>query len=267
MMAIYHFHAETVNKNSGRSAAGGSSYIQRRGAFKCRANELLHSSSAHMPWWAQGNSLHYWELADKHERANGRLYKEVEFSLPRELILEQNVKLATEFAEHLTSRLSLPYTLAIHDDGAWHNPHCHIMINERVNDGVDRPAEMWFRRHDSANPGERGAPKTEKLKPKKWLRQARADWAGICNKHLRQHGIDERIDCRSLVDQGILHRIPSTHIGPTAKAMEKNGKTTERMSKYEKVVLANEIIMGSERGEEKQIEREFEQGRERFRER
>ena len=38
-----------------------------------------------MPEWAEDDSRKYWAAADVGERANGRLYREVEFALPREL--------------------------------------------------------------------------------------------------------------------------------------------------------------------------------------
>ena len=38
-----------------------------------------------MPAWAQDEPLYSacWQAADAHERANGRLYSEVQFALPR----------------------------------------------------------------------------------------------------------------------------------------------------------------------------------------
>ena len=38
-----------------------------------------------MPEWAEDDPGKYWEAADEHERANGRLYSEVQFALPKEL--------------------------------------------------------------------------------------------------------------------------------------------------------------------------------------
>ncbi|WP_258370326.1 MobA/MobL family protein, partial [Serratia marcescens] len=72
----------------------------------------------------------YWDAADLYDRANGRLFKEVEFALPVELTLDQQKALASEFAQHLTGAERLPYTLAIHAGGG-ENPHCHLMISEK----------------------------------------------------------------------------------------------------------------------------------------
>ena len=48
------------------------------------------------------------------ERANGRLYVSADFALPRDLVAEDQVELAREFAQELTDEEHLPYTLAIH---------------------------------------------------------------------------------------------------------------------------------------------------------
>ena len=56
-----------------------------------------------MPEWAEDDPRSYWEAADEHERVNGRLFREVEFALPRELNEGDQVELAREFAAKLTS--------------------------------------------------------------------------------------------------------------------------------------------------------------------
>ena len=67
-----------------------------------------------MPEWAQADPGKYWEAADENERANGRLYSEVQFALPKELSEPQRRELAGRFAARLTGGEKLPYTLAIH---------------------------------------------------------------------------------------------------------------------------------------------------------
>ena len=99
----------------------------------------------------------YWEAADENERANGRLYSEVQFALPKELSEKERRELAGEFAERVCSRERLPYTLAIHRGGAnGENPHAHLMFSERGHDGIERSAEQWFKRYNAEGPGEGG---------------------------------------------------------------------------------------------------------------
>ena len=102
-----------------------------------------------MPEWAEDDPGAYWEAADEHERANGRLYSEVQFALPKEFGEAERRELAVEFAERVCSQERLSYTLAIHRGGAnRENPHAHLMFSERGHDGIERSAEQWFRRYN-----------------------------------------------------------------------------------------------------------------------
>ena len=113
-MAIYHLTAKTGSRNGGQSAKAKADYIQREGRYSRDRDEVLHTQSGHLPEWAE-RPADYWDAADLYERANGRLFKEVEFALPVELTLDQQRELVDEFARHLTEGERLPYTLAIQD--------------------------------------------------------------------------------------------------------------------------------------------------------
>lgn len=204
-MAIYHLTAKTGSRNGGQSAKAKADYIQREGRYSRDRAEVLHTQSGHLPEWAE-RPADYWDAADLYERANGRLFKEVEFALPVELTLDQQRELVDEFARHLTEGERLPYTLAIHA-GKGENPHCHLMISERKNDGIKRPADQWFKRHNAKQPERGGAQKSESLKPKGWLEQTREAWADHANRALERAGHDARIDHRTLEAQGI-ERLP-----------------------------------------------------------
>lgn len=224
-MAIFHLHAQTGSRNGGQSARAKMEYITRTGSYSRDRDEVLHSTSGHMPEWAADDPRAYWQAADDHERANGRLFKEVEFSLPRELPLDEQRQLADEFAQHLTAGERLPYTLAIHRGGD-ENPHCHLMISERINDGHDRTPETWFKRAASsgkkraAAPETGGARKSTALKPKDWLEKTREAWAGIANAALERAGHAARIDHRSHAARG-LEVEPQIHLGPNVVAIER----------------------------------------------
>ena len=140
-MAIYYLHAAKGAR--WRSAGAKYAYVTRAGQYAKQPDRLVHAESGRMPPWAVANPGRYWGMADKRERKNGRLYREYQFALPRELSIEQQTLVAREFAQHVTAAHSLPYTLALHA-GHENNPHCHLVINERTNDGVERPPEQWF---------------------------------------------------------------------------------------------------------------------------
>src|ERR1700693_1117851 len=131
-MAIYHLAAEVGSRRGGQSAAAKFAYPFHQGRYSRDRSELLHAESQMLPAWAVGDPALYWKAADQHERANGRLYQQVEVALPIELTPEQQVELARSFALELaaTSDGFLPYTLAVHR-GQGRNPHAHILLSER----------------------------------------------------------------------------------------------------------------------------------------
>ena len=101
-MAIYHLSVKTGSRGGGQSAKAKSEYIEREGKYEKDRDELAYSESGNMPEWAGDDPQKYWEAADEHERANGSLFKEVEFALPVELDDGQQRELASSFAADLT---------------------------------------------------------------------------------------------------------------------------------------------------------------------
>jgi hypothetical protein len=181
------------------------------------------------------NPAHYWKAADLYERDNGRLYREVEFALPRELNLEQQKALCHAFSERLTTLdkgEKLPYTFAIHTDGENKNPHCHLMISERVNDGIPRNASTWFKRANAKEPKKGGAVKTQDLNGKQWLEPTRQLWAQMANEALKSAlpDFNERtdgIDHRSHAKRG-LTAFPAEHMGKACHDMMRRGAYCHR---------------------------------------
>ena len=229
-MAIYHLTAKTISRGSGVSAKARHEYIEREGRYKSDASEVAYKENGNMPAWAQENPRTYWESADTYERANGRLFRQIEFALPRELTQDEQRQAATSFVLSIvqTNEGNLPYSFAIHKGHNKGNPHCHLIFSERVNDGQERDAATWFSR---AGKGKGGAHKTTALRRKDWLFSVRESWEGIANAALERAGIHERINCHTLADQGI-ERAPSYHLGPCAAAMERKGIQTRRGQEY-----------------------------------
>lgn len=233
-MAIYHMTAKTVSRGSSVSAAVRSDYIERCGRYAGDHAELLHKGHGNMPAWASDASRNYWEAADAHERANGRLFKQLEFALPKELSPEQQIALAASFCREMaqTKDGPLPYSFAIHKGHDKENPHCHLLISEWVNDGVNRAPGLWVKRA-AKDPAKGGAKKTNELRPREWLLQCRKLWAERANHALRLVGHEARIDHRTLEAQGI-DRAPTTHLGPSVAAMERKAISTQRGNRNRK---------------------------------
>jgi hypothetical protein len=226
-MAIYHLSASKGSRSRGQSAAAKSDYINREGKYKRDGDELAVSGFGNMPGWA-GKPREYWAAADLHERANGRLFRHYEAALPRELPLEQITELAGELVKEIsqTPEGPLPYSWAIHR-GKGENPHIHLMVSERVQDGYDRTAETWFKRAWPAHRAEGGAVKVESLERKERLLELRERWADMTNAVLSRAGSASRIDHRSLEAQGI-DRQPQAKLGQYAAVLERQGTRSRR---------------------------------------
>ena len=221
-MAIFHLTVATRSKARNPRASGyaSASYILREGQYAKRPDRPSVTFAGNMPEWARADPKAYFKEADKHERANGRICKTVMAALPLELDAAERAVLARNFAQKIQGDERLPYILAIHDDA--NNPHFHLMVSERVNDGIKRSPEQWFSRHDASRPQGTGARKTEALKSKEWLVQTRETWAEFINRELERKGIHQRVSHLSLEARGI-DREPNKHIGPDVLAMARRG--------------------------------------------
>lgn len=201
-MAIYHLHARYGSRSSGKSAAAKCAYILRAGRYARGSHDLAWSSGGYMPDWSAANPHLYWSAADRHERSGAILYREIQASLPRELDAAAQRRLASRFAASVCGTERLPHTLAVHRGGGG-NPHLHLMLHERGNDGIARPAEIWFKRANGPRPELGGARKTRRLQSKGWLLKVREDWSRLANEALAEVGLEARIDHRTLRAQGV----------------------------------------------------------------
>ena len=227
-MAIFHLDVKTGTRGGGQSASAKYDYLGREGRYAKDAAELEYKESGNLPQWAEDDPRSYWQAADEHERSNGRLFQQVEVALPVELDERQRRDLAGSFAERLTREERLPYTLAIHRGGeGGENPHAHLIISERANDGIERSAEQWFKRANGKQPERGGAKKSRTMMDKHWIAETREVWGREANRALERAGQEDRVDHRSLAAQrdeslargdleraAELSREPTVHRGP-----------------------------------------------------
>ena len=142
-----------------------SQYIAKLGKFAKDSDQVEYQTWGNMPTWIQQNGATnlqlFWEMADLYERKNGSVYREHIISLPRECSVEQRVDLVCDWIENEIQD-KYPYQAVIHNkiglDGG-EQPHLHLMFNERLNDGIYRPAEQLFKRYNSKYPSQGGAKK------------------------------------------------------------------------------------------------------------
>lgn len=196
-VAIYSLHHSPVGKSTQAqpyTAAAHINYITRR-----RAMSLMQK--ARLPGQNPREVAEYLKVCEDKDRKNARVIDKVMLALPRELNQVERVKLVREFAEHVTQGRA-PWLAAFHDKGKdASNPHCHLVIRDRD-------------------------PKTNKrvigTSEKGSTEQLRESWEKYANQALERAGSSERIDRRTLAEQGI-EREPTIHEGPQSQAMDKRG--------------------------------------------
>lgn len=225
-MATYHFSVKFGAKGRGGAHAD---YITREGKYQGRG-DLIHAEHGNMPGWAQDEPRHFWQAADQFERKNGSAYREFEIALPRELNREQQTDLIREFVKHELGERHA-YTFAIHNPAAsidgGEQPHAHVMMSLRVNDGIERAPDQYFKRFNAKHPDRGGAQKDSGhsltlSEQREALVDLRARWAETHNRYLDALGIENsRIDHRSLAEQGV-DRQPEYHLG-----FEASGRLTD----------------------------------------
>lgn len=216
-MASYHLSVKTGGKGKASSHAD---YIAREDKYsRPKDTDLEHKESGNMPAWAAHKPSEFWKAADTFERANGCTYREIEIALPRELKPEQRLELVRDFVkQEIGDRHT--YQFAIHNpkaaiDGG-EQPHAHIMFSERLNDGIERDPQHYFKRANSKDPERGGAKKVRfgetPSERKDYLIAQRERWAELQNQYLERYQHRDRVDARSLKEQGI-ERQPERHLG------------------------------------------------------
>ena len=161
----------------------------------------------------------------------------------------------------------LPYTLAVHR-GKGENPHAHLMISERVNDGIERERRAMvpaLQRQGARRKG--GARKSMATRPKDWLEKTRKEWADHANQALQRVGSRERIhegtlerQYRDALESGdergaarLKDQVPGVHIGPHNVARAERGVELERPASAQAVEDGNQELK-SDREEVEKME-------------
>jgi hypothetical protein len=235
-MAQYHFAAALVCRSKGQSAVAAAAYrageridderlgktfdyTRRRGVLH---NEILAPENA--PGWMRDREQ-LWNAVEKAEkRKDSQLARSLDIALPHELTFDQNLQLVRDFVQAEFVDRGMIADIAIHApsrNGDARNVHAHILLTTR----------------EIAGPG--FGSKARDWNSKQELQEWRESWADHANGILEREGFEERIDHRSLVDQGI-DRAPTTHVGPNGKQMEERGETSDRAQQNRDINAAND---------------------------
>jgi hypothetical protein len=225
-LASFLCQVQTIQRAAGRSAVAAAAYrsgvclVDDRLAMEfdfaakdgIEHSEIMAPANAPVGLTERGA---LWNAAEKKDtRKDAVPAREVLVALPHELDFEQRRELVREFVrDHLVAR-GMIADVAMHTPGKQgdqRNFHAHIMVTTRTvgPDGFGgKPPEWWS---------------------PKMVREWRAGWAEVQNKHLRRHvGPDApKVSHLSLAERGI-DRAPTVHLGPAATALERKNIVSER---------------------------------------
>lgn len=253
-MAIYHCSVKIIGRGSGRSSVSASAYRSGEKMYNendgithdytnrnsvasasYRSGDKLHSESDNLTHdFSEKRGVIYsevmlpenankelsdrgtlWNTIEKTEkRRDAQTAREVEISLPQKLTTEEHIKLTQEYVKENFVDKGMIADFSIHYSGHEHsqddetepikpyNPHAHIMLTMRDVDenGFGKKNRDW--------------------NSKALLNEWRENWAKTANKHLEKHGSAERIDHRTLAEQGIIDREPMKYMGRGYKYIE-----------------------------------------------
>lgn len=243
----------------GSEIAEASAYIGRSGRHGAEREAALFTglyAPKEAPEWCRGREHieEFWnrlEQFEKHPRA--QLAERIIIALPHELTLEQNTWLIQDHIREFT-RQGRVVQVAIHapEHGDERNVHAHLLISTR---GVN---ELGFNEYKTREQQERY------LHRREYVSRLRERWEHVANRHLERHGHENRIDHRTLKEQGI-DREPALHVGPKANAKERDGIRTE-IGNINRAIAERNAARERAHREIAEIERELGQIRKRERE-
>jgi len=255
-MADYRLHAQIISRSGAKSAVKAAAYragekilnertgnledyTRKRGVLY---TEILTPQNAAV-WMQERASL--WNGVEHREDKSTRpgdaqLARELQLSLPCELTTEQNIELVrdfikTKFVEHGVIADIAVHAPSRHGDDRNYHAHVLLTLREVGPEGFGKKARLWEQQK-----GE-GKRKSWKQFEAERLTEWRREWAEYENRALARYGHPERVDHRSLKDQGI-DREPTTHVGPDANEMERRGVKTNRGDQNREIKNANDNI-------------------------
>ncbi len=244
-MAIFYMNVQIIGRSTGRTATGAAAYRsgerivdERTGRifdYSRRRGEMesaIYAPSG-SPSWVQDRAA-LWNAVEKAERrADAQVAREIALAFPKELSKEQQRELVAGYVQEQFVARGMVADVAIHRNPG--NPHAHVMLTLR----------------------EMGAEGLSSKKNREWNRPEaletwRERWAVHANRSLERAGREERIDHRSLVEQGS-ERLPQVHLGPHAAAMEQRGVATEKGEHNRLVAEHNAVVVDLQQAREEKV--------------
>ena len=263
-MAIYHCHCKVISRGQGRSAVGAAAYRSGErltndydGITHDYTNKggVVYSEvmlCENAPQEYQNRAVLWNEVERQEKGGKARLAREYEVALPIELSRDEQIELVRDYVRENFVEKGMCADIAVHDKGDG-NPHAHIMLTTRpIEPGGEWGAKQKKEYLLDKDGNKQYDPKKKTYKCRtvkvndwdttEFLQRSRENWAAIVNRELEKKNLPQRVDHRSLKEQG-KQRIPTEHIGVAAKNMEKRGKVSERGERNREITAANRQLL------------------------
>ena len=225
---------QVIGRSAGRSATAAAAYRSGEEVRDERTGKVhdytgksdIYGSEILLPEGAperMGDRTALWNEVERVEnRKDAQLSREVMIALPAELSHGQKRKLAREYVQAEFVSKGMIADIGYHDFDS-HNPHAHIMLTMRSVDGegFGKKKRAW---------NQRAA-----------ISAHRQAWAEHANQALERAGYAERIDHRSLEEQGV-DREPQIHLGAKVMEMEARGISTQVAAESRRISKVNRDI-------------------------
>jgi MobA/MobL family len=244
---VAHLHFQrTVYKSGGRQASAKVCYItreterepaslaERQLCYISREGreDLVYTRSRNLPAWTQNNPHTYFRATERYERANGIAFEEWKLTLPQELSPRQNMDLMRDLVATIAGD-RLPITYAFHCpqtmDGTQAQPHLHLLISGRQDDGIARAPTQHFKRYNPTHPERGGAPKDPALYHYRAVKGWRVTISDVINVHLERAGLKERLHPDRLADRDITRQPEPKLLPSQSRKYREKGLVGETM--------------------------------------
>ena len=206
-------------------------------------DDLRGVGAAHLPLWAK-DATHFFAMADRYERQKGIVARTYEISLPRELTEEERAHLADDIRSTFWSRH--PHSWAIHcptaHDGH-EQPHLHVIVNERLIDGIERGPKAFFARaapYDDS-PASGGARKDLRWNELHRIQELRMGVMTLTNAALERANVDVAVSDLTLKERKHDHT-PEEDLGRRSAVLYikyKDGIPDDLSDERKKAVVEN----------------------------
>lgn len=265
MADSFHFNISMISRGKSKSAVASAAYTSCEkltnewdGVTHDYHNKkgLLHSEiflPENIPKEFQDRSF-LWNSVELNERANNaQLARNFIIALPKELSVEENKKLITEFIQENFVSKGMIADLAIHEgnDEEKKNIHAHIMttlrpINEKGQWQAKSKKEYVLDEKGEKIKLKSGNYKTRKVELTDWNDRGNAEkwrenFATLCNQYLEKNNLAKRVDHRSFKRQG-KEEIPTIHLGASASALERKGIETDKGKINREIKKHNSLV-------------------------